>query len=386
MVTPQDQVAKAAKTLIFEEPFYGLFLVGLNKNYRKDIPTAGVSKNGIGVQLSINPDYISELNLEQKIGLLKHELLHTSFGHLIMRELYSDHKLFNIAADLEINQYIDSNALPPGGLVLDMFPELNLPVKAGTKKYYELLEQAKEDGTSSSLSNLMDRMDGSTEYDHMTWDEFDELPEAEKKLIQKQIEHQLKETAQQTEKRCGSIPGELADLIKKLMYVEPPKFDWKGYLKRFIGNSSIVYTKKLRRKYNKRYSENPGLKIKFKNNVCVGVDTSGSVSNEELKEFMGELVHMHKTGHKITVVQCDTKINSIEEFNPKKDWGIKGRGGTDFQPVVDHYNKHGRYTALIYLTDGEAYTPDNCPKNTLWVHSSKCRINEELPGLKIQLN
>ena len=39
-----------------------------------------------------------------------------------------------------------------------------------------------------------------------------------------------------------------------------------------------------------------------------------------------------------------------------------------------------------YITDGEAYTPDNCPKNTLWVHSSRCEINQELPGLKIQIN
>jgi predicted metal-dependent peptidase len=102
---------------------------------------------------------------------------------------------------------------------------------------------------------------------------------------------------------------------------------------------------------------------------------------------MNELTHMHKTGHKITVAQCDTQINSIQEFNPKKDWEIKGRGGTDFQPVIDHYNeKKGLYTALIYLTDGEAYSPDNCPHNTLWVHSSQCNINEELPGLKIQLN
>ena len=95
---------------------------------------------------------------------------------------------------------------------------------------------------------------------------------------------------------------------------------------------------------------------------------------------------MHKTGHKITVAQCDTQINSIEDFNPKKDWEIKGRGGTSFQPVIDHYNKHGRYTALIYLTDGEAHAPEECPRNALWVHSSMCSINESLPGLKIQLN
>ena len=382
-----EQLSKATKTLILEEPFYGLFLVGLNKVYIKSIPTAGVSKHGIGVQLAINPDFFLDLSNEHRIGLVKHELLHISFGHLVMRDMYQDKKLFNIAADIEINQYIGHSYLPEGGLTLQSFPELDLPEKAGTKKYYDLLQQAKEDGTSPTLDSLMSQMDGNTPYCHTTWDELDELSDADKKLIQKQIEHQLKETAEQTEKRRGNIPGELADLISRLRHIEPPKFDWKGYLRRFVGNSSISYTKKLRRKYNKRYISNPGLKIKFKNHILVGVDTSGSVSNKELVEFMNELTHMHKTGHKITVAQCDTQINSIEEFNPKKDWEIKGRGGTDFQPVIDHYNeKKGLYTALIYLTDGEAYSPDNCPHNTLWVHSSQCNINEELPGLKIQLN
>lgn len=387
MVNISDLLAKASKTLILEEPFYGLFLVGLNKTFRKDIPTAGVSKHGIGVQLAVNPDFFQALSLEHRIGLVKHELLHISFGHLTIRDLYADKKLFNIAADLEINQYIASDYLPEGGLTLNSFPELKLPVKAGTKEYYDLLQQAKEEGTSPSLDDLLDQMNGDSPYDHMTWDEFDELSEADKKLIQKQVEHQLKEVADQTEKRRGSIPGELADLISRLRHVEPAKFDWKGYLRRFVGNSSIIYTKKLRRKYNKRYVENPGLKIKFKNHILVGIDTSGSVSRDELKEFMNELVHMHKTGHKITVAQCDTNLNSVEEFNPKKDWEIKGRGGTSFQPVIDHFNeKKGHYTALIYLTDGEAYNPENCPANTLWVLSSRSQMNDELPGKVIQLN
>jgi len=372
MVTIQDQVARAAKTLIFEEPYYGLFLVSLNKVYRKDIPTAGVSKNGLATQLAINPEFFLDLTEEQRIGLLKHELLHISFGHLLTREVYNNHKLFNIAADLEINQYISDSYLPPGGLTLDMFQELNLDKKAGTKYYYEMLEQAQEDGTCPNLDNLLDKMDGSSQYDHMTWDEFEELPEAEKKLVQKQIEHQLKETAEQTEKRRGTIPGELAELIKRLLHVDPPKFDWKGYLRRFVGNSTITYTKKLRRKYNKRYSENPGLKIKFKNHILVGVDTSGSVNSDELKEFFSELTHMHKTGHKITVAQCDTRLNSVDELS--------------FQPVIDHYNDKGHYTALVYLTDGEASSPEDCPKNTLWVLSSVSNMNDELPGQVIKLN
>ena len=387
MINIQDLVARTTKSLILDEPFYGLFLVGINKKFTNQIPTAGVSKNGIGMQLTINPEFYTNLSTDHRFGLIKHELLHIAFGHLVMRDLYPDHKLFNVAADLEINQYISEHKLPEGGLLLSSFPELNLPNKAGTKVYYNLLEQAQQDGSSPSLDNLMDKMNGESEYCHGTWDEFDDLSEADKKLVQKQVDHQLKEAVEQTVKKQGSIPGELSELIAKLMHVEPAKFDWKGYLRRFVGNSSIIYTKKLRRKYNKRYSENPGLKIKFKNHILVGVDTSGSVNTEELKEFFSELAHMHKTGHKISVAQCDTSLRSVIEFNPKKDWEIHGRGGTSFQPVIDHFNENkSAYTALIYLTDGEAYSPDNCPKNTLWVLSSISEMNNELPGQVIKLN
>jgi len=389
MVAIQEKLSRTSKTLMFSEPFYGLFLIGLNKVYRTDIPTAGVSKNGIGVQLAVNPEFFMSLNDKHQIGLLKHELIHIAFGHLTMRDRFENKKIFNVAADIEINQYINKDYLPEGGLTLESFPELTLKKRAGTKYYYDELFKAAQDCSCPTLDNILSQMDGNSIYDHTTWDEFDELSEADKKLVKKQIEHQLKETASVTEKRCGHVPGELAEIIDKLRNIEPPSFNWKQYLRRFVGNSSISYTKKLRRKYNKRYTQMAGLKIKFKNHILVGVDTSGSVSTSELKEFMNELNHMHKTGHQITVAQCDTQINSIEVFNPKKDWNIKGRGGTDFQPVIDEYNHNKRtYTALISLTDGEAYVPENCPKNTLWVHSSNsyCNINEELPGQKIQLN
>ena len=186
----QEKVARTTKSLIFTEPFYGLFLIGINKEYTERIPTAGVSKNGIGMQLTINPEFFMNLSEDHRYGLIKHELLHIAFGHLLLRDLYSDHKLFNIAADLEINQYILESKLPEGGLLLSSFPELNLPVKAGTKKYYELLEEAQGSGECPSLDSLMDQMKGDSPYCHSTWNDFEELPEADKKLVQKQIDHQ----------------------------------------------------------------------------------------------------------------------------------------------------------------------------------------------------
>jgi len=389
MRTIQDQLSRISKTLIFTEPFYGIFLIGLQKEFSKQCATAGVGKHGIGMRLVINPDFFGDLSELHQQGLLKHELLHIAFGHLILSDKYPNKKLFNIAADIEINQYIDSDMLPAGGLTLDTFKnEIILPKKAGTDKYYKLLqEKMNEDGTSycESLQSILDQMDGNSQYCHKEWEEVTELPEAAKKLVQKQYEHQMKTTAEEIQKKHGTIPGELAEIIERLFKVEPPKFNWKQYLKRFINNASKIYTKKLRRKYNKRYSGNPGLKIKHKNHVLVGVDTSGSVSSSELVEFMNELVHMHKTGNRITVAQFDTNLTSVEDFNPKKNWEIKGRGGTCFQPVTDHYNENN-YSAFICLTDGEAPNPDNCPNNALWVHSSRSRINEDLTGIKIQLN
>ena len=390
MRTNQDQLSRISKTLIFSEPFYGIFLIGLQKQFTMSCETAGVGKHDIGMKLYINPDFFGELSEPHQQGLLKHELLHIAFGHLILSDLYPNKKLFNIAADIEINQYIDADMLPEGGLTRNSFPGIQLPIKAGTKVYYDLLQSECDDKGNSDNEDLqkqLDKMDGNSQYDHKEWDEIADLPEAEKKLVQKQYQHQMKQTAEEIKKQCGSIPGELAEIIERLFHIEPPKFNWKAYLKRFVSNSSIVYTKKLRRKNNKRYAGNPGLKIKHKNHMLVGVDTSGSVSSEELVEFMHEICHMHKTGNKITVAQFDTQLTDVSEFDPKKSWEIKGRGGTDFQDVVDHYNDpKNKYSGFICLTDGEASNPVNCPKNALWVHSTRCQINKDLPGIKIQLN
>lgn len=381
-----DILSKISKTILFKEPFYGLFLIGLKKNFTDDIPTAAVGRNGINTSLYVNPDFFKSLDDDKKYGLIKHELLHIAFGHMTMRDIFQDKKLFNIAADLEINQYIDAYQLPEGGITMDSFPELSLPYRAGTKEYYKLLKQAQDQGQSESLQNLLDSQDGNSPYDHNTWEEFDELPESTQRLIEKQIDHQINTVAETLEKSSGNIPGEIKSVLERIRHVEPPKFDWRGYLRRFVGNSNIVYTKKTRKKINKRFPGNPAIKVKTRSHILVGIDTSASVNNNELKEFMAELYHISKTGNQITIAQCDTVLNSVERFNPKKDLNIKGRGGTDFQPVIDHYNEKGYYTTLIYFTDGEACSPDNCPKNTLWVHSSISQINENLPGRCIKIN
>jgi predicted metal-dependent peptidase len=382
-----EDVSRIGKQLIIKEPFYGIFLSTLNKVVRTDLDTAGVSKSNINYQLAINPEFWDSLDNDyKKIGLLKHELLHIAFNHLLERDDFLNHQLHNIAADIEINQYINPQYYPVDSILLpSTFPELNLPLKAGTKKYYELLQQAYNQNLSETLNNLMEGDDF-----HMTWEEFEKLSEADKKLIKSQIDHQIRNIAE-SNKNQGFIPSELKDYIDSLFEITPPSYDWKAYFRRFFSSGIKVYTKKTRRKLNKRFIENPALKIKTKQNILVGIDTSGSVSKDDLIEFFNEIHHMHKSGVSITIAEGDANIKNVYEYKGKTPEYVQGRGGTDMNPFIEYFNKNKQYTNLIILTDG--FIGSNVIKTfkpTLMVLCSKGASVEEVKnngwGSTIKIN
>ncbi len=136
MMDKAQSLSKISKELMLKEPYYGFFLIMLNKVWRKDLPTAGVSKHNINYQLAINEEFWNGLSDDHKMGLLKHELLHIAFGHLVSFSSFSNKKLANVAMDMEINQYIDCSWLPGGDLTSDQFNQIKETVKAE-------LEQAK---------------------------------------------------------------------------------------------------------------------------------------------------------------------------------------------------------------------------------------------------
>ena len=431
-----QSLSKISKDLMLKEPYYGFFLIMLNKLWDdKRVPTAGVSKNGINYQLCINETFWMSLSEEHRLGLLKHELLHIAFGHLTTYFKYSDKRLANIAMDMEINQYIDrtwlpgaelsadgfnalktavqleleyakennatleelkaiADKLPPRGVMLEDYADLNLDIKAGANYYYDKLREAKDkkdqtgtsgDSNFDALCDQMDQGDNDGMPDHSTWEDFENLTEAEQKLIEKQLQKVLSDAKDQTIKKRGTIPGEIDGVIK-LDEITAAKFDWRGYIRRFTGVSSKVYTKKIRRKENRRFSDNPGLKIKMKQHMLLAIDTSGSVSNDELTEFMSEIHHIYKAGVDITIIQCDTSIRSIESYKGKNELEVHGRGGTQFDPVLEYYNEHQReFTSLVYFTDGECDASVRPKGNVLWVISERSEMNNDLPGKVIKL-
>ena len=144
--------------------------------------------------------------------VLKHEVSHVMFKHFFMQEFFGNHTHLNIAADCEVNSYLpllqkDPYAYPA---------HFKLPDRQGTKFYYENIpvDNEFENGDNNGLVD-----------DHSTWKDLRGLSDAERELIDHQIDYKVKEAAEQTQKMCGNIPGQFKEYIDSLFKQKPPIFN-----------------------------------------------------------------------------------------------------------------------------------------------------------------
>ena len=360
----ENEISKTVKHLLIQESFYGYFLLSLNKRLDSTIPTAGVSLEGINFYLTINPEYFSSLkNDKLKYGLLKHEVMHIALDHLTLRESFEDKIIFNIAADAELHSWFkDTNMIDDSWVTVESINKMygtDLVPRAGTKDNYDKLISLKEKIKKDFPVDV-----------HLSWGKFEKLTKQEKNLVKSQANYLLKEAQRGALKARGYIPGEMTDILNEIDREKPPIFNWKSQLRRFVANSFNIEVKSSVFKYNKYYPDSPGLLIREKPSIICAIDTSGSVSNKELEEFLKEIYHVKKTGIEVLVLEADTKITKKYKLKNIPDINISGRGGTDTKEVIDFYDKNrNKYSGLIYFTDGEIGIPIKSKNKMLWVLS-----------------
>lgn len=362
-----NTVSDAIKYLMRKEQYYGIFALMLNKRFDDKVPTAGVRLCGINFELVINKEWWYGLKPEQRVGLLKHELLHICFDHPFTSKNYADRRLCNMAEDFEINSYIDRSMLPEQGCFVE---EKGWEPHKGTKHYYALLEAEQKQKKKNQKDNQKggqgndqgdqsdsDNGDGNEppQYDDHSgfYEEVSKLSKEQQELVKNQVEYQIKAAAEQTQKSRGTIPGELQSLIDELFKVKPPVVNWKGKFRRLLGVNFDIHQKKTRRKESNRFEDCPGLRKRKKHKILVAIDTSGSVSDAELMDFWSEINHIYKASAEIHVLEADMRITNEYDYNGKTPKKVTGRGGTSFTECVDYYNTHRKdYTLMVYFTDG----------------------------------
>lgn len=432
-----DEVAKTSIQLMLKETFYGHFFTSILKDVseRTDSIATTLGSNNM-IKLIVNPNYWdNELKIPGnekatkalRYGAIKHQILHIVFKHALRFPEFGNKKLFGIASDLATNQYIQSDQLTEDAIRMEDFPEFQLTRGQSIDYYYQRLaeelaniqetfgggdssesdEECETSGASSDqdnaqdsppqlnqaqqhLKDLMDSEDNPHLDQHKFWDEFEKLSSAEQKIIDAAINESIVNSISRIKsKDYGNLPAGLQQYINLLVESLKPNVNWRRVLRIFTASSSRTRLRNTIRRPSKRYGTTPGIKIQAKQKILVAVDTSGSVNENELKEFFGELYYIWKQGAEIYVVECDTLIHNHYTYKGTPPEIVSGRGGTNFDAPIVFANEEYMPDALVYFTDGYAPAPSVVSRRPiLWMVTHQ-GINDEtwdfLPGRKVKM-
>lgn len=183
----------------------------------------------------------------------------------------------------------------------------------------------------------------------------------------------------------GSLEGNLSE---KILANTKAKIDYRKVLSGF--RASVLSSKRhlTRMRPNRRTGfDNMGSIRRFDTNLLVAVDVSGSISTQTLRHFYSIINRAFKYGiEHIDAVQFDVTLKKVESFDKaQKEILALGRGGTNFQQIIDYVAAHPKYDGLIIFTDGEAPIP-KVPKRMrckiVWVCNSKENYNENHQWMK----
>jgi predicted metal-dependent peptidase len=438
----ETKLAAARTKLILDKPFLGALVLRLpmkaaNKEW---CPTVATDARAF----YYNTEYIEELTLDQTQFMLAHEALHCALCHFARRGHRIKHR-WDLACDFAINPLLIEEGLkpPPDAIWMDEYKGMT------AEEIYPLIEDEDEmetldqhmydsdsegggsgdsDGGSgdsgpqtsgesppppgepqddessggnrqeldenerggSTPSKQQDEAAGET--DNPVPGEQDEAPPPpltpdERETLGVQWQQRMAGAAQQA-MQAGKFGGTIARLIDHLLQ---PQLPWRMILSRYLSmlaRDDFSYMRPSRREGDAIY---PSLRSAMVD-VVVAVDTSGSIKEKEINEFISEIDAIKgQIRARITFLPCDAAIDEgapwhyepWEEFKmPEK---IGGGGGTDFRPVFDWVDREGIHPELlIYFTDAEGPFPKEPPSYpVVWLIKGR----ELVPwGERIQLN
>ena len=351
-----DRLESAISRLITFSPIFGNVFLYLNKRESESIPTMGVGViRRVDLALYYNVEFVRRLTSNELKAVLIHEALHVLLHHMVRATHFNlQHKAFNVAADMAINCNIE-------GLFDGVFypKTFNLPDYKSAEWYYESLKKKAEESGKSGPDGLFEGK-GQLVDDHSTWGE------CEEDIVKEKIRRVAADAIKEQDKRgWGSVPGKL---YEQIMAANKPVVNWKKEVRYFINQLVMAGRRYTRMRPNRRYGyANPGSKRDFTSKLLVAVDTSGSMSRKELSLCLTEINGMSE--HVMCeVIMFDTQLYDEPVLIKKKlkALDVKGRGGTNFEPVMRLVEER-KYDGLIILTDGFAPFPEK-PKSTrvLW--------------------
>ena len=392
-----------SRTYLFYANLIGQCSVKMNTSINSP---AGVLFRDDHYELFINPNEFDILPLEQRLGILKHEMLHILNGH-VNRQKERVHKPWNYATDCAINQLIERSHLPDYGIFPDtLIPGAKVPENKSSEQYYDLIKNEMENqdnkcqkcnGTgeeqdADGKSHQCSECNGSGEEpgtpegsgrgklldDHSLWGQSEGSEELQKDITKNMIEKSISET----QKSQGIIPNGISGFLE--IHSRKSELNWKKVLRGIVGNKKVGKRSTIMRS-DRRFPQRTDLRGKTKDrmfNLLVVSDVSGSVSDTALLALWGEVQHICDiTKTAVDLIQVDSNPFPPEKLEKKtKLIERKAQGGTVLSPALETAKKHKLdFQAIVVTTDGYISDSDaqrflDTGKKVIWLIEKEGKI------------
>ena len=130
------------RKMLVKYPFFGSVVANVDYKEDKDIPTAGTD----GETIYYNPEFLERLSVEEQTFIFAHEVCHIAFNH-ILRSNGKDQRLWSIATDGVINQFLKSDGLKMVQGGVDMAEAIDYDAE---QLYEKLLKEKQQNGQDDS--------------------------------------------------------------------------------------------------------------------------------------------------------------------------------------------------------------------------------------------
>lgn len=391
---PADEIITRGRLeMVYKGNFFSELVLGIDpylvrdddpqvaRIWGKNKPTMATD----GKKLYVAESFLRTLTFKQMLFVFVHEGLHYGLGHPLRMRGYN-HDIMNVCADVIVNQMtLDAAAscgleAPDDMVTIESSKQFfhipagmsykDLPYKFSCEELYHLF--VKKSGESGEgipkpgWGYIIEQQGESGE----------ELTDAE--IDQAKVKQQIELAAaaeRANSRKPGSVPGTIQEELDRM---RKSVVNWRKHLANFMtGGRPRKYSWSRLNKRFRHILKLPHMKKEDFGKIVVFIDTSGSVGDEYLQQFLGELNAISQMANyeEIITVPVDYIVHEkgIMRFKSGEritSVRVDGRGGTDFVPAFEWLDNHPEIKPfrVIYMTDMEGRFPSTpCKYPTLWL-------------------
>ena len=374
-----EQLIQKDHVALMKDPKYclysGIIMIGRTE-VKDDVPTACTD----GRNTYYGRDYMAKQASNKRKGVILHENLHKAFRHTtVWRHLFKENpNMANMACDYVINLMImdgdNSFVSLPDGALLDhkykgldagtVYRMIKEEAKGGTVHVKTVGDQEGKDVPVIEIGNGLDEHD---------WESAEGMSKEEKEALAKDVDQALRQGAILAGKMSANVPREISDVLEA-------KVDWREAMREFVTSFCADKDESTWRRPSRRWIGQdvymPSMIGESVGRIVIGIDMSGSIGDEEVGQFLGEVKKICDTvkPEGIDLLYWDTRVCQHEKYEQDQLDNLisstkpRGGGGTDPQCIVDYMGKKKiKAECAVILTDGYVGSWGegwSCP--TLW--------------------